>query len=152
MLRVLNKCLTSSLGALALAATAHAADTGCDATPLLLQDVTIVDASGRWSDQDIFIENGRISAVGSDLVLETGQAVTVLGRPGAVVSPRPEAAPGAIYIRTATRAPSRAGRRELVMPGAPADLLVYAEETGPGQIEMEIRDGRIVGVMPVCSG
>jgi len=38
------------------------------------------------------------------------------------------------------------------MPGAPADLLVYAEETGPGHVEMEIRNGRIVGVMPVCNG
>ena len=83
MLRALNKCLTAALGALALTAMAAASDAGCAASPLLLQDVTIVDASGRWSDQDIFIENGRISAVGSDL----GAGAREIDATGHIVTP-----------------------------------------------------------------
>lgn len=153
MLPALIKIATGSAAALALAATAQGAEIACEATPILLQDVTIVDASGRWSDQDIYIEDGRISALGSDLLLETGQLVTIMRRPGAVVRPREEEQPetAAIFIRTAARAPSRAGRTEILMPGAPADLVVYGTEAGPGAVEMEIRGGRIVGAAPVCN-
>lgn len=153
MLRTLIKIATGSAAALTLAAAAQGAEVACEATPILLQDVTIVDASGRWSDQDIYIEDGRISALGSDLLLETGQLVTIVRRPGAIVRPRPEEQQeaGAIFIRTATRAPSRAERTEILMPGAPADLVVYGTEAGPGAVEMEIRGGRIVGTAPVCN-
>jgi hypothetical protein len=154
MLRTLIKIATGSAAALTLAATAQGAEIACEATPILLQDVTIVDASGRWSDQDIYIEDGRISALGSDLLLETGQLVTIVRRPGAIVRPRAEEdgrEAAAIFIRTAARAPSRAGRAEILMPGAPADLVVYGTEAGPGAVEMEIRGGRIVGAAPVCN-
>lgn len=153
MLRTLIKIVTASAAVLGCAATAQAAEIACEATPILLQDVTIVDASGRWSDQDIYIENGEISALGSDLLLETGQLVTIVRRPGAIVRPREEEQPetAAIFIRTAARAPSRAGRTEILMPGAPANLVVYGTEAGPGAIEMEIRGGRIVGAAPVCN-
>ena len=153
MLRTLIKIATGSAAALTLAATAQGAEIACEATPILLQDVTIVDASGRWSDQDIYIENGEISALGSDLILETGQLVTIVQRPGAIVRPREEDQPetAAIFIRTATRAPSRAERTEILMPGVPADLVVYGTEAGPGAVEMEIRGGRIVGAAPACN-
>lgn len=155
MLRVLIKIATTSFAAAGLSATALAADIACEATPILLQNVTIVDASGRWDDQDIFIEDGRISAIGSDLLLETGQVVTLVERPGAVVRPRPrqQAETAAIFIRTAARAPSRAGREAILMPGAPADLVVYrgvAGDSMPGPVEMEIRGGEIVGSLPAC--
>lgn len=156
MLRALIKIATGSAAALTLAATAQGAELACETTPILLQDVTIIDGSGRWSDQDIFIEDGRISALGSDLLLETGQVVTILSRPGAVVRPRPaaQAETAAIFIRTATRAPSRAERRDILMPGVPADLVVHGagiSDAVPGPVEMEIRGGRIVGMPSGCN-
>lgn len=144
--------------AIALApGAALASGPACEAAPLLLQDVTIVDASGSWDHQDIFIEAGRISAIGEDLVLETGQTVTVLGRSGAIVRPRPRQAvqSGAIFIRTSTRSASATPRATVLLPGAPADLLVYAgepDETGLGRVELEIEAGHILGASVSCRG
>lgn len=107
MLRALIKILSATALALGLATSARATEIACEAAPILLQDVTIVDASGRWDDQDIFIENGRISALGSDLVLETDQRVTIVERPG----------PSS--VRVASRKPPRSsfGRRRAARPG-----------------------------------
>lgn len=154
MLRTLIKFAAAMAVIVSAAAAAQANELACEAAPILLQDVTIVDGSGRWNDQDIYIEDGRISAIGEDLVLETLQAVTVLGRPGAVVRPRAErqAEPAAIFIRTSTAAAAPSPRATAVlMPGAPADLVLYGSEAGPGAIELEILGGRIVGAATSCA-
>lgn len=153
MLRTLTKFAAATAAALFVAAIAQASELACEAAPILLQDVTIVDGSGRWDEQDIFIEDGRISAIGEDIVLETVQAVTVLGRPGAVVRPRTEipSQPAAIFIRTSTAAAPSPRATAILMPGVPADLVVYGTEAGPGTIEMEILGGRIVGAPAACA-
>ncbi|WP_300541946.1 hypothetical protein [Maricaulis sp.] len=156
MLRTLINSISAAFVVLAAAGAAHAANVAgnvvCQPAPLLLQDVTIMDASGRWDDQDIFIENGRISAIGEGLLLETRQVVTVFQRPGAVVRPRPARQAAAIFIRTSNRSAAPSPRETVLMPGAPADLLVFGAATaGPGQVELEIRAGRIVGALSACN-
>ncbi|OLF81579.1 hypothetical protein AWH62_02610 [Maricaulis sp. W15] len=144
---------TSLVSALALAGSgaAMAEAAICADAPILLRDVTIIDASGEWDDQDILIEAGRISAIGSEIELETGQAIIELGRPGAIVRPgvQPTASAGAIFIRTSTAASRRTAA--VLSAGSPADLLVYAtDEHLAGQVELEIRGGRIAGLTDSC--
>ena len=139
--------------ALALAgASATLAETAvCADAPILLRDVTIIDASGEWDHQDILIEAGHISAIGSEIVLETGQSVIELGRPGAIVRPglQPAASGTAIFIRTSTAASRRSVA--VLSAGSPADLLVYAtDDRLAGQVELEIRGGRIAGLTDTC--
>lgn len=147
---LIKTCLVAGL-AFCAASTAQAATSICNDAPILLRDVTIIDASGEWADQDILIEQGRISAIASDIELETGQRVVELGRPGAVVRPGLPAASanGAIFIRTST-APSRPDRTVL-SAGSPADLRVYATEAArAGRVEIEIRGGHVAGLTDVC--
>ncbi|WP_323761548.1 hypothetical protein [Maricaulis sp.] len=133
------------------AAAARADSAVCQDAPILLRDVTIIDASGEWEDQDILIEQGRISAIASHIELETGQLVIELGRPGAIVRPGLQAGPahGAIFIR-ASLAPERRARSVLTA-GSPADLRVYATEAAfAGQVEIEIRGGHVAGLTDIC--
>ncbi|WP_297731096.1 hypothetical protein [uncultured Maricaulis sp.] len=151
MRRALIKiCLAASLAVFAAGAS-QAAEMVCETAPLLLRDVTIIDASGEWDHQDILIEQGRISAIGSEIELETGQAVIELGRSGAIVRPgvEPAATEGALIIRAST---ANAGRtRAILSAGSPADLRVYATDGAlAGQVEIEIRSGRIVGLNDTC--
>ena len=146
--------ITSSL-VLALAilvgGLAEAETAACREASILLRDVTIIDGSGEWDDQDILIEQGRISAIGSEIELETGQALVELDRPGAIVRPgiQTAAAAGAIYIRTSTT--SSRVRTAILSAGSPADLLVYATDAArAGQVEIEIRGGRIAGLNDSC--
>ncbi len=151
MRRALIKSVIASVLAFS-GAGAVLAETGrCDESPILLRDVTIIDASGEWDDQDILIEAGRISAIGSEIELETGQSVIELGRPGAIVRPgtQPAAAGGAVLIRTSTAASRRSVT--VLSAGSPADLLVYATDARlAGQVELEIRGGRIAGLTDTC--
>ena len=119
--------------------------------PILLRDVTIIDASGEWDDQDILIEQGRISAIASDIELETGQLVVELGRPGAIVRPGLQTRPanGAVFIRAST-APGRRNTT-ILSAGSPADLRVFATDVArAGQVEIEIRGGHVAGLTDVC--
>ncbi|MAK63938.1 MAG: hypothetical protein CMF75_04215 [Maricaulis sp.] len=158
MLRALIKFATGSVLALTAGSAALASTAACADAPLLLQDVIIVDASGSWDHQDIFIEQGRISAIGEGLMLETSVPVTVMHRPGSIVRPRPQApaASGAIYIRTSTGASgSAASRRTILMPGVAADLVVYSAQADAviaDQVELEISGGRILGAAQICQG
>ncbi len=151
MRRALIKfCLAAGL-AICTGAAAQAETSVCGDVPILLRDVTIIDASGEWDDQDILIEQGRISAIGSDIELETGQRVVELGRPGAIVRPglQPVSANGAIFIRAST-APNRPDM-SILSAGSPADLRVFAGEGAPaGQVEIEIRGGHVAGLTDVC--
>ncbi|WP_203292763.1 hypothetical protein [Maricaulis parjimensis] len=157
-MRALTKFVTGFVLALSAGAAAQANTTVCADAPLLIQDVTIVDASGSWDHQDIFIEQGRISAIGEGLMLETAQAVTVMHRPGSIVRPRSQApaSTGAIFIRTSTGASgSASARRTILMPGVPADLVVYAAQSDDvimDQVELEISEGRILGAPLTCQG
>ena len=150
MLRALTKFATGTVLAITAGSAALANTAACADAPILLQDVSIVDASGSWDHQDIFIEHGRISAIGEGLMLETATPVTVMPRPGSIVRPRPQsAAPaGAIYIRTSTSG-SASARRTILMPGVSADLLVYSVGNA---LELEISQGRVVGTAPSCQG
>ncbi len=152
MLRALIKFATGTVLALTAGAAALANTTVCADVPLLLQDVTIVDASGSWDHQDIFIEQGRISAIGEGLMLETAIPVTVIHRPGSIVRPRPQstAPTAAIFIRTSTAAAApSAARRTILMPGVSADLLVYSAGEA---LELEISEGRVLGAVQSCQG
>ena len=149
-MRALIKFATGIVLALTAGSAALANTAVCADAPLLLQDVTIVDASGSWDHQDIFIEQGRISAIGEGLMLETAMPVTTLHRPGPIVRPRPQstAPSAAIFIRTST-AGSASARRTILMPGVAAGLLVYS--TGDA-LELEISEGRILGMPQTCQG
>lgn len=143
----------SGLTVAGLSAAAQA--TVCEPAPLLIRDVTIVDGSGRWSDQDIYIERGEISAIGETLELESGIAPIIIERPGAIVRPGQPAETTALFIRTSTRAPSRVQRPAILMPGVAADLVIYSTDidaSGLGDIDLEIRGGVIVGDTPACLG
>ena len=59
----------------------------CLETRLVLRDVTIADGSGRWSHQDVLIENGRFTAMGRELTIESETVVTEVPATGAVISP-----------------------------------------------------------------
>jgi hypothetical protein len=129
-------------------ALAGASELGCDPATLLLRHVTIIDASGQWDDQDILIEDGRISAVGSALELNTSDAVTEIDGQGAIVRPRPDETVR-LFIRTSTAQPSTM----MILPGVPADLLVSVARTREGvtgRSDMEIRGGRIAGSTDTC--
>jgi len=54
---------------------------------LVLRDVTITDGSGRWNHQDVLIENGRFTAMGSELEIESEAGIEELATAGAVISP-----------------------------------------------------------------
>ncbi|MAC90860.1 MAG: hypothetical protein ACJAU5_001622 [Maricaulis maris] len=147
---LIKTCLVAGL-AFGTCAAAQAESSVCNDAPILLRDVTIIDASGEWDDQDILIEQGRISAIASDIELETGQLVVELGRPGAIVRPGVQAASshGAIFIRAST-APSRR-ETAILTAGSPADLNVYATDAAlAGQVEIEIRGGHVAGLTDVC--
>lgn len=147
---LINICLVAGL-AFGASAAAQAETSVCSDASILLRDVTIIDASGEWDDQDILIEHGRISAIASDIELETGQRVVELGRPGAIVRPgvQPVSVNGAIFIRTAT-APNRRDMAVL-SAGSPADLRVYATDDAlAGQVDIEIRGGHVAGLTDVC--
>lgn len=144
MRRILIKFVLAS--ALATSgATVQAATLVCASDPVLLRDVTIVDASGEWTDQDIFIEDGEISVIGSDLELETTRTVRVMDRPGSIVRPTPAApATGRLVIRASLRAAP--AETKYLMPGLPADMVVE----GNGRTEFEIRGGRLIGTGETC--
>ena len=151
MLRGLIIAALTSGAAFGALPAAHAS---CAAAPILIQDVTVVDATGEWDDQDIFIEHGRISAIGSGLELESASAVMPLHRPGAVVRPaadRPAPEAGVLVIRTAFDAGPRTSRT-ILTAGVPANLVVYRNAAGAEQVELEIRDGRILGHADTCQG
>ena len=54
---------------------------------LVLRGVTIVDGSGRWSHQDVLIENGRFAAMGRELEIESEVEIAEMTASGAVLSP-----------------------------------------------------------------
>lgn len=143
--------MASALAVFMIAASpalAGSADLACPSASLLLRHVTIIDASGQWDDQDILIEDGRISAVGSGLELDSADVITEFDGQGAIVRPRPDETVR-LLIRTSTAAAALPAT--MILPGSPADLVVTTATAGlTGQGEMQIRGGRIAGSSETC--
>jgi hypothetical protein len=128
-----------SLAALAaIGAPAAQASTACLDNTVILRDVTIEDASGRWEHQDLLIENGVITAMGGGLELDR-DAVAEWSLGGHVVRP---AADEGIMIRVAARASTEAPRQVYLMPGEAADFDIF---TSGGETLAELRNGQPAG-------
>lgn len=135
--------LAASLGA---SSEAHEAEMAlCPTGPILLRNGTIEDASGRWDDQDIYIKDGEIAAIGSDIELESARPVREIDVAGAIVRPAPLEA-NVLVIRTSTRA-NRDREPVMMMPGQMADLVVVG---ATGGVELEMRGGQLLGDAPAC--
>ena len=135
-----------SLTGLASAMSSESA--GCAEESLLLRNTVIIDASGRWDDQDILIEQGEVSAIGTDLEVEIAGGVHEIEMSGAVVRPRRDETIQ-LFVRTST-APRQDNQADYIMPGQAADLTVYAAETLDSAVALDIRAGRIQDAQSVC--
>lgn len=122
--------------------------TVCGANNLLLRNTVIIDASGRWDDQDILIEQGEVSAIGTDLDVEIASGVPEIEMTGAVVRPRRDDTVQ-LFVRTST-APRQDATSDYIMPGQAADLTVYTAETLDSTVALDIRAGRIQHTQSVC--
>ena len=110
-----------------------------------------MEGSGGWVDRDVLIGQGRSSPTGRESERETGQPMLEVDRPGAMVRPgiQTAAEAEASYVRSSTT--SGRVRTAILSAGSPADLLVYATDAArAGQVEIEIRGGRIAGLNDSC--
>lgn len=150
---LVRTCLAVLTLAASLAVPALAAEMSCPNAPLLLRHVTIIDASGQWDDQDILIEDGRISALGSGLEIDSSERIIELDGQGAIVSPRRDETVRLI-VRTSTATP-RHDAAIMLMPGVAADLVIRASLAGNGPFgagEIEMRNGRLAGAETCLAG
>ena len=114
------------------------ASTACLDNTVILRNVTIEDASGRWDHQDVLIEHGVITALGGALELDRSEvAEWELG--GHVVRPAVE---DGIVIRVAARARSETPEQTYLMPGEAADLDIVRAN---GETVAELRNGQPAG-------
>ncbi|WP_300532304.1 hypothetical protein [Maricaulis sp.] len=127
-----------SLAAMAAicAPAAHASTTCLDAA-IMLRDVAVEDASGRWEGQDVLIEDGVITAMGGELELDAPIAEWALS--GHTVRPAQETG---IIVRVSARAPQADPAPVYLMPGEAADLDIFGHD---GQTIAQLRDGQPAG-------
>jgi len=102
---------------------------------LVLRDVTIADGSGRWSHQDVLIENGRFTAMGRELMIESETVVAEVSAAGVVISPLVER--DVILIRA-----SYDDDAPVLMVGEDAD---FSMMTPDGAHLADFRQGQPVG-------
>lgn len=152
MILRMKTLLAGACASVVIASAAQASGSGsalCEADTLLLRDIVIMDASGRWDDQDILIEQGEISAIGSDLTVETGEPIAEIEMAGAVVRPRANETL-TLFVRTSTRSEQPDTSADYIMPGMIADFTAFDGETDNSPIALEMRDGRISGMGQSC--
>lgn len=116
----------------------------CLDAPLLLRDATIIDATGEWDHQDIYVKNGKISAIGTELNIDTTTALQIIDVAGAFVRPRPEQTLR-IIVRTSGR--SSDSRGVSLIPGAAANMQVSTTRNGiavASALSLDIVDGRVL--------
>ena len=128
-----------SLAALAaIGAPAAQASTACLDATVILRDVTIEDASGRWDHQDLLIEDGVITAMGGGLEIDGADVSEwVLG--GHVIRP---AVNDAIIIRVSVRANAETLPLDYLMPGEAADFDIFLAN---GEAVAALRNGQPAG-------
>ncbi len=142
----------AGIAILSLAEQASASTAGtavCAAETLLLRNTVILDASGRWDDQDILIEDGEISAIGSDLDVDSVADIHEIDATGAIVRPR-QSETIQLFVRTST-APRRETSAAYIMPGTAADLTVFSGEAADAPVALDIRGGHIQGGEDICA-
>ncbi len=123
--------------------------TVCEAEALLVRNAVIVDASGRWDDQDILIERGEISAIGPDIEYQSNMPVTEFDAAGGIVRPRMDSTIR-LFIRTSTTQQRESAEAAYIMPGMPADFTVFDGDQGDSKIRMRIEQGRVSMADAAC--
>lgn len=122
----------------------------CLDAPLLLRNATIIDATGEWDHQDIYVKNGKISAIGTELDVETTSGLQIIDVAGGFVRPRAEQNLR-IIIRTSDRTLSTDGVS--LIPGAAANLQVSTTRNGVAAVtamSLDIVDGRVLSQAQTC--
>ncbi|WP_300556770.1 hypothetical protein [Maricaulis sp.] len=122
----------------AIGAPAAQASTVCLEATVILRDVTIEDASGRWEHQDVLIEDGVITAMGGGLEVD-GVDVAEWALGGHIIRP---AVNDAIIIRVSARASAGTPSRHYLMPGEAADFDIFQAD---GEAVAALRNGQPAG-------
>ena len=124
--------------------------TVCLDAPLLLRNATIIDATGEWDHQDIYVKNGKISAIGTELNVETTATLQIIDVAGGFVRPRAEQTLR-IIVHTADRAANARGVS--LIPGTAANMQVSITRNGVAAstaLVLDIVDGRVVSQLQNC--
>ncbi|MFS2318642.1 hypothetical protein RMQ97_11950 [Maricaulis sp. D1M11] len=124
-----------------LGSSANVVSTRCEAPDLLIRQVTIEDAGGRYDGQDVLIENGIIAAMASEI--EVSSSIPELSGAGFVLRRAQPEIP-TLVIQAAARQAEATG---YILPGQRTDLVLTDAH---GYVPLEIRDGRLVGPGTRC--